>query len=141
MGRLVIVNEQDEKVFEDKSNKLLEKGYDLISSSCGFVDSPSYDFCNVYQAMFIITFEVKEITKSPYEQLAEDGFKEYVRIKTEGENQDHWINIMCESLTEEEIHDHAANYAAAIDQDIEDEITSENTTTSKVLTLKGEGDE
>jgi DNA-binding Xre family transcriptional regulator len=54
-------NDQSIKVIEDsnihnfskKCNGLIKQGYNLHSSSCGFVNSEKYDFCSCYQAIFV----------------------------------------------------------------------------------------
>jgi hypothetical protein len=53
MAELFVVNETDPKVFEKKCNELLDEGFKLSSSACGFVDSAEYNFCGVYDAIFI----------------------------------------------------------------------------------------
>ena len=43
----------DEGEFDKKVNEMLNEGYDVLSTSCGFVNSERYDFCGVYQAILI----------------------------------------------------------------------------------------
>jgi hypothetical protein len=53
MANIKIVDEFMSSVFEDECNKLLNEGYKLLSSSCGFIDNERYDYCSVYKAIFI----------------------------------------------------------------------------------------
>ena len=48
-----VVETDDKTEFEKECNELVEDGYKLNSSSCGFVNSEAYDFCTIYQAIFI----------------------------------------------------------------------------------------
>lgn len=48
-----VISTSDEDAFERRVNELLENGYKLSSSSCGFVDSEKYDYCSSYQAILI----------------------------------------------------------------------------------------
>ena len=50
---IIVIEESCPTGFENKCRELIEKGYDLSSSNCGFVQSEAYDFCSVYQAIFI----------------------------------------------------------------------------------------
>jgi hypothetical protein len=56
MGNIQIVEKQDKDEFKKACDELLKRGYQLSSSSCGFVNSGEYNFCNVYQAVFISKF-------------------------------------------------------------------------------------
>lgn len=60
MGNIQIVEKQDKDDFEKACNELLKRGYKLSSSSCGFVNSSEYNFCNVYQAIFISNIYITE---------------------------------------------------------------------------------
>lgn len=60
MKKIIVLNENDESVFEEKCSDLIDKGYVLHSSSCSFVNSDEYNFCSVLQAIFIL----KECCKS-----------------------------------------------------------------------------
>ena len=51
---VVVVNESANKIFEAECKKLIAGGYVLNSSSCGFVDSEEYDYCNVWNAIFML---------------------------------------------------------------------------------------
>lgn len=48
-----VVDSSDEELFTSRCNKLLDAGYILSSSSCGFVNSKEYDFCSAYHAIFV----------------------------------------------------------------------------------------
>jgi len=39
--------------FEKEVNEFLQNGYLISSTSCGFANSESYDFCGVYRAILI----------------------------------------------------------------------------------------
>lgn len=51
---VVAVDESNERTFEATIKALIDKGYRLHSSSCGFVQSERYDFCNSYQAIMVM---------------------------------------------------------------------------------------
>jgi len=53
MKTIQVIEESDSKVFEDKVNSLLMNGWEILSTSCGFVNSEQYDFCGNYQAILI----------------------------------------------------------------------------------------
>jgi len=48
-----VLNSNDPARFAEECCKLIEDGYTLSSSSCGFVNSEAYDFCDSYQAIFV----------------------------------------------------------------------------------------
>ena len=50
---VVVVESADMHEFERECLQLFEDGYRLDSSSCGFVNSEEYDFCQSYQAIFV----------------------------------------------------------------------------------------
>lgn len=50
---IVTVSERGQVEFEAYCQGLYEDGYILSSSSCGFVNSESYDFCDSWQAIFV----------------------------------------------------------------------------------------
>lgn len=52
MIRVVEFNDKDK--FEAEVNDLLNDGWKLISTNCGFANSEEYDFCSVYQAILKI---------------------------------------------------------------------------------------
>jgi hypothetical protein len=54
MNNLVTVSETDREEFESKCNQFIELGYKLSSSSCGFLNSEEYDFCESYQAILVL---------------------------------------------------------------------------------------
>ena len=51
--KLKVVNEQGEQTFMNICNKLLNEGWKISSTYCGFVQSEKYDFCNSYQAILV----------------------------------------------------------------------------------------
>ena len=51
---IVAVSETDPRIFEQKSERIVNDGYKVLSTSCGFVNSADYDYCEVYQAIFIL---------------------------------------------------------------------------------------
>lgn len=53
MQEVEIVEAADPDDFVERVNKLLSEGFQLSSSSCGFVDSEKYDFCGNYQAILL----------------------------------------------------------------------------------------
>lgn len=53
MEKIKVINITDEDEFEREINKWLLQGYKVSSSSCGFVNSESYDFCTSFQAILI----------------------------------------------------------------------------------------
>lgn len=48
-----VVETSDKNDFERQSLKLMEQGYRVSSTYCGFLNSERYDFCSYYQAIFI----------------------------------------------------------------------------------------
>lgn len=50
---VIAIEFSDKDQFQEKCENLITNGYKIMSSSCGFVDSSEYDFCSVYQAIFI----------------------------------------------------------------------------------------
>ena len=50
---IVAVSENDAQKFEKKCDELIEQGYKVQSTSCGFVNHTEYNFCDVWQAIFI----------------------------------------------------------------------------------------
>lgn len=53
MKPVIVISHDGEKEFEEESAELIKRGYQLIAASCGFVNSPQYDFLNVYQGIFV----------------------------------------------------------------------------------------
>ena len=53
MKKIKTIHFSDEGEFDKKVNEMLNEGYDILSTSCGFVNSERYDFCGVYQAILI----------------------------------------------------------------------------------------
>lgn len=54
---VVVVNESDDRRFEDNCARYFGEGYKLSSSSCGYVPAP-YD-CNYFIAIFVYEGEQK----------------------------------------------------------------------------------
>jgi hypothetical protein len=56
MSRLpiVVINETGKDTFQKLCAKLVEDGYKLSSSSCGFVNSKEYDFQDAFFAIFVL---------------------------------------------------------------------------------------
>ena len=52
--KVVVLESNDTEAFEDDMNMYLEQGYDVSSSSCGFVNSEQYEFCSSYQAILVL---------------------------------------------------------------------------------------
>ncbi|MCK4843062.1 MAG: hypothetical protein KAT04_14470 [Methylococcales bacterium] len=50
---VVALNITDEKEFEKECKKLIDNGYTISSTYCGFINSESYGFCASYQAIFV----------------------------------------------------------------------------------------
>ena len=51
--KVIVLNESNEEIFQKKLQIFLDDGYQLKSSSVGFVNSELYDFCGSYQALLI----------------------------------------------------------------------------------------
>lgn len=50
---VMIVEHADEEVFKQSCKEWVEKGYKVSSTSCGFINSEEYDYCDWYQAILI----------------------------------------------------------------------------------------
>lgn len=50
---VIAVSLGNEAEFERRCEDLVCAGYKLVSASCGFANSEQYDFCGVYQAIFV----------------------------------------------------------------------------------------
>jgi len=50
---ILVVEESDIDIFQDRCAELITDDYRLDSSSCGFVQSELYDFCSAYHAVFV----------------------------------------------------------------------------------------
>jgi len=53
MSQIKVVEDGDINKFEVKVNDLLNDGYSILSTNCGFVNSEQYDFCSCFQAILI----------------------------------------------------------------------------------------
>lgn len=51
---------QSESEFEGFANAMIEDGYIMQSSSCGFINSENYNFNSIYQAIFILKDQANE---------------------------------------------------------------------------------
>lgn len=56
MSRLpiVVISETRKDTFQKLCAKMVEEGYKLSSSSCGFVNSKEYNFQDVFHAIFVL---------------------------------------------------------------------------------------
>ena len=52
---IVTVKDQSEGDFLSMCNALVKDGYTMQSSFCGFVNSPDYNFCDVWMAIFVLS--------------------------------------------------------------------------------------
>lgn len=48
------IGTSDGRSFEQACQTMYEDGYEMASSSCGFVNSEIHDFCEMYQAIFVL---------------------------------------------------------------------------------------
>jgi len=48
---IIIINHHEESKFEKECRDMIEAGYVLKACSCGFVNSETYDFHPIYQAI------------------------------------------------------------------------------------------
>lgn len=48
-----VVDEWDRQEFEQKCQELLDQGYVISSTYCGFIPLEAPNFCNSYQAIFV----------------------------------------------------------------------------------------
>jgi len=53
MSQIKTMSLSSESGFEEAVNALLAQGYRILSTSCGFVNSESYGFCDSWQAILI----------------------------------------------------------------------------------------
>jgi hypothetical protein len=51
--QIKVVEESDKDKFESRVNEMLNNGYRILSTNCGFANSEQYDFCSSYQAILI----------------------------------------------------------------------------------------
>ena len=51
--KIKVIEMSDLVKFEFEVNSLLEDGYKISSTNCGFVNSERYDFCGSYQAILL----------------------------------------------------------------------------------------
>jgi len=51
--KIKVISQSDSVKFEELVNIYLNLGWDILSTSCGFVNSEVYDFCESYQAILI----------------------------------------------------------------------------------------
>lgn len=52
--KIQVINSRDEDNFTKRVNVLLDQGGIISATSCGFVPSEKYAFCDVYQAIVIM---------------------------------------------------------------------------------------
>ncbi len=53
MKEITVIDSSDGDSFSKEVNEHLAKGWDVSSTSCGFVDSEEYSFCMSLQAILI----------------------------------------------------------------------------------------
>ena len=51
---VILLNECDEPTFEAECKLLIDSGYIISSTNCGFIDSEEYNYSPVLQAICII---------------------------------------------------------------------------------------
>jgi hypothetical protein len=51
--QILIIENSDAVDFENRVNVCLTEGWKISSTSCGFVNSESYNFCSSYQAILV----------------------------------------------------------------------------------------
>lgn len=52
--KITTLNDNCEENFTKKTNELLDLGWVILSTNIGFVNSESYGFCNVLQAILAL---------------------------------------------------------------------------------------
>lgn len=52
-----VIETGDRDEFTKQINELLKDGWKVSSTSCGFVNSEAYDFCNYYHAILLKNHE------------------------------------------------------------------------------------
>lgn len=50
---VIVIDEYDDKKFENKCKNLLNKCYEMKACSCAVVQLEEYDFCSSYKAIFV----------------------------------------------------------------------------------------
>ena len=53
MKQIKVITSSDKSGFEEEINNLLLDKWEILSTSCGFVNSEQYDFCESFQAVMI----------------------------------------------------------------------------------------
>ncbi len=51
---VVVLHECDSSIFESSCKTLVDSGYKLSSTYCGFVNDSEYDYCESLHAIFVI---------------------------------------------------------------------------------------
>lgn len=51
MNKIITVSNNKQGDFEYMVNGYLQDGYKILSTNCGFINSESYDFVDVWQAI------------------------------------------------------------------------------------------
>lgn len=54
MQEIKVVNRSDEDEFTQEVNELLQEGYKISSTDCGFVNDSQYDYCSSFMAILVI---------------------------------------------------------------------------------------
>ena len=74
MKLIKTIETYDKDKFEMYSDNLTSQGFILSSSYCGFVNDPKYDYCSVYQAIFIRQEkDIKPVQGDYIAQCCKDG--------------------------------------------------------------------
>lgn len=68
LPKVETIDESSELDFRRKINVLLNQGYLLSSSSCGFVNDAKYDFCGSWQAVLVLPESAANIIETKPEQ-------------------------------------------------------------------------
>lgn len=58
------IDTHDPNKFEEMCKELINKGYRIHSSSCGFANDEKYDFCGCWQAIFVLEEKGVELNLS-----------------------------------------------------------------------------
>jgi len=49
----MVIESTDVSEFKNNVTELLQQGYTILSSNCGFINSEQYNFCSIYQAILV----------------------------------------------------------------------------------------
>jgi hypothetical protein len=79
MEQIKIIDSDSVTNFEEEVNGLLEEGWELSSSSCGFINSEEYSFKDFYQAILIRRLSEVKINELAKQLEDEKEFWEAMR--------------------------------------------------------------